>query len=87
MKPSKSVIPGVEPVNGSCGILLPGMEAQILREDGSQAGVNEPGELWLRGPNVALGYYNNESATRDTFIDGWVRTGDQVRADASGTFL
>ncbi|TCD62313.1 hypothetical protein EIP91_007080 [Steccherinum ochraceum] len=85
LKPAKGVIPGVEPINGSCGILLPGMEAKLLKEDGSPAGVNEPGELWLRGGNVAMGYYNDEQATRETFIDGWVRTGDQLRADATGT--
>ena len=61
------------------------MEARILREDGSHAGVNEPGEFLLRGPNVASGYYNNAEATKETFVDGWLRTGDQVSADANGT--
>lgn len=62
------------------------MEAQILREDGSHANTDEPGELWLRGRNVALGYHNDVQATKATFIDGWLRTGDQVRVDATGTF-
>lgn len=87
MQPTKGVIPGVEPVQGSCGILLPGTEAQILREDGSQADVNEPGEIWLRGGNISLGYYNNEKATKETFVDGWLRTGDQMRANANGAVL
>lgn len=63
------------------------MEAQILREDGSHAAVNEPGELWLRGHNVALGYYDDRKATQETFVNGWLRTGDQARVDASGAFL
>ena len=63
------------------------MEARILREDGSDADVDEPGEIWLRGGNVALGYYNNEDETKGTFVSGWLRTGDKVRADASGTLL
>ena len=62
------------------------MEAKLLKEDGSHAGVNEPGELWLRGGNVAMGYYNDEKATRETFVNGWVRTGDQLKVDATGTF-
>ncbi|KAJ3484238.1 hypothetical protein NLI96_g5758 [Meripilus lineatus] len=87
LKPSPGVLGGLQPVPGSCGILLPGMEARILREDGSDADVDEPGEIWLRGGNVALGYYNNEDETKGTFVNGWLRTGDKVRADASGTLF
>lgn len=44
----------------------------------------EPGELYVRGGNVALGYLNNENATREAFLPGgWLRTGDRV----SGLFL
>jgi len=68
--------------SGSCGVLVPGGEARILREDGSEADVNEPGELYYRGANVALGYYANEEATNETFSkDGWLRTGDRFRSD------
>ena len=77
---------GMQPKVGSAGILLPGQEARIVREDGSEAGVGEPGELWIRGANVALGYFGNEKATRETFVDGWLRTGDTFKADADGTF-
>ncbi|KAJ8502359.1 hypothetical protein ONZ45_g11839 [Pleurotus djamor] len=73
---------------GSTGLLLPGMEARIVREDGSDADVNEPGELWLRAPNVALGYWNNEKATKDTFIEGgWLRTGDHFRVTEEQYFF
>ncbi|KAI0055140.1 acetyl-CoA synthetase-like protein [Artomyces pyxidatus] len=72
----------VERVPGMTGILLPGMEARIVRQDGSEADFDEAGELWLRGQNVALGYWNNEQATRETFLpDGWLRTGDGFKAD------
>ncbi|KAF4577266.1 hypothetical protein EYR40_009365 [Pleurotus pulmonarius] len=64
---------------GSTGLLLPGLEARIVREDGTEAEVNEPGELWLRGGNIALGYWNNDSATKSTFVDGWLHTGDSFR--------
>jgi acyl-CoA synthetase (AMP-forming)/AMP-acid ligase II len=68
--------------------LLQGMEARILREDGSDADFGEPGEIYLRGKNVGLGYWNNEIATKETFLpDSWLRTGDRFKADAEGRFL
>ncbi|KAF5377931.1 hypothetical protein D9615_006730 [Tricholomella constricta] len=70
----------------STGVLLPGMQARIVRDDGSDAGVNEVGELYLRSENIALGYWNKEKATRENFVDGWLRTGDRFRADGEGYF-
>jgi long-subunit acyl-CoA synthetase (AMP-forming) len=72
---------------GSVGILFPGVEARIVRPDGSLAGPNEPGELLLRGALVSLGYKGNEKATRETFVDGWLHTGDQLRIDEDGALL
>jgi long-subunit acyl-CoA synthetase (AMP-forming) len=63
------------------------MEARILREDGSGVNVGETGELWLRGPNVSPGYWNDEKASRETFVNGWLRTGDLFHADEQGFFL
>ena len=71
----------------SVGKLHPGVEARLLREDGSEAGVNEPGELFVRSQTVALGYWNDEKATRETFVNGWLRTGDFLRVDENGNFL
>ena len=62
------------------------MEARIVREDGSDADTSEPGELWLKGGNIALGYWNNEKANRETFVDGWLKTGDLFLVDGDGTF-
>ncbi|KAL7279902.1 hypothetical protein ACG7TL_006311 [Trametes sanguinea] len=75
------------PKPGSAGVLLPGMEAKIVREDGTLAGPNEPGELWLLGENIALGYWRNEKATKETFVDGWLHTGDKFRIDEDQHFL
>ena len=75
------------PKPGSAGLLLPGMEAKIVKDDGTLAGPNEPGELWLQGDNVAMGYWRNEQATKSTFIDGWVHTGDRFRVDPDQHFL
>ena len=71
----------------SVGMLFAGVEARVLREDGSEADVNEAGELYVRSDRVALGYWNNEKATKEAFVDGWVRTGDLVRVDQNGCFL
>ncbi|KAG1732417.1 uncharacterized protein EDB91DRAFT_1349080 [Suillus paluster] len=72
---------------GSVGILVPGVEACIIRPDGSLAGPNEPGELLVRGGATALGYRGNDKATRETFVDGWLRTGDQLRIDEDGVLF
>jgi long-chain acyl-CoA synthetase len=42
------------------------------------------GELLIRGPNVVPGYWNKPTATADTFVDGWLRTGDIARIDSDG---
>ncbi|KAF7767894.1 hypothetical protein Agabi119p4_7137 [Agaricus bisporus var. burnettii] len=63
---------------GSGGRLLPGTEARVVRPDGTPSDPDELGELLLKSPAAALGYWGNASATQETFIDGWVRTGDQV---------
>ena len=70
---------------GTCGILVPGVEVRIVREDGTDAALHEPGELWVRGTNVVPGYYKNEKATKETFVDGWLHTGDKMYTD--GTFF
>lgn len=69
------------------GILCPGLEARILREDGTDADYNEIGELIVRGPTNALGYRNNGNATKETFRDGWLYTGDRFYVDRQDRFL
>ncbi|EEH33839.1 4-coumarate-CoA ligase [Paracoccidioides lutzii Pb01] len=64
---------------GSSGSLIPGFEARLLSPDGEEiTGYDQPGELVVRSPSVALGYLNNEEATKETFRDGWMRTGDEA---------
>ncbi|KIY51233.1 amp dependent CoA ligase [Fistulina hepatica ATCC 64428] len=63
---------------GSAGYLVPGIRAKVAKPDGSLCKEGEVGELVVTGPSMALGYLNNEKATKETFADGWVRTGDQV---------
>lgn len=87
MKPIDGMLDGrAKNVPGSVGILLPGVEARIMREDGSEAGFDEAGELWLRSGGTALGYWKNDAATADTFVNGWLRTGDVFVADRDQVF-
>lgn len=85
MKPPPGILGGrAKNVAGSIGMLLPGVEARVVREDGRLAALNEPGELYVRSRSVALGYWKNPKATDETFKDGWLRTGDRIRIDADG---
>lgn len=66
---------------GSCGKAVPRMEVKILSPDPE----NIAGEIVCRGPNVMLGYYKNEEATREAIdADGWLHTGDLALMDAEG---
>lgn len=70
---------------GSVGIPRD-MLARILREDGSAAADDEPGELCLQGANLMHGYLDNPAATAAVLRDGWLHTGDQARRDSDGVY-
>ncbi|KAJ6504373.1 phenylacetyl-CoA ligase [Mycena vulgaris] len=74
-------------VAGSAGQLIPGNVAHVVRPDGSLCKEGEQGELVVTGPSMALGYLNNEEATKETFVNGWVRTGDEVVIRNSEIFV
>jgi acyl-CoA synthetase (AMP-forming)/AMP-acid ligase II len=65
---------------GTAGWLVPGTEARLVDpETGADAESGEPGELWVRGPQVMQGYHGAPEATAAILSDdGWVRTGDLV---------
>ncbi|KAJ5689000.1 Acyl-CoA ligase inpC [Penicillium macrosclerotiorum] len=64
---------------GSSGSLIPGIEARIMSPEGQEiTAYDTPGELVVKSPSVVLGYLNNEKATKETFEDGWMRTGDEA---------
>src|SRR3546814_17855287 len=68
----------------SGGIFVPCCDIRIVDENGADAPTGGPGELWVRGPNVVTGYWKLPDATRDSFADGWYRTGDVARVDTEG---
>lgn len=72
---------------GSCGSLLPSVQAKIVSVEGVEiTGYDQPGELVVTSPSVVLGYLNNPQANKETFVDGWMRTGDEavVRKSPNG---
>jgi long-chain acyl-CoA synthetase len=68
----------------SCGVPAPSGEAKIMSPEGRELGRNEVGELWYKGPIVVRGYWNKPQATAETFVDGWVKTGDLAKIDEEG---
>jgi acyl-CoA synthetase (AMP-forming)/AMP-acid ligase II len=80
---------------GSVGLPVPGTEARVVSiETGADvpvpdAGMGDRGELWVRGPQVMLGYLDRDDETRATVdADGWLHTGDVVTVDHHGaTFV
>ena len=64
---------------GSVGKAVPHVQAKIV--DVNEEGI---GELVVKGPNVMLGYYKNEKATKEALQDGWFYTGDLAKIDEDG---
>ncbi|KAJ0422748.1 hypothetical protein BJY00DRAFT_322321 [Aspergillus carlsbadensis] len=72
---------------GTVGKLVAGTEARLVDpRTGRDVEPGQEGELWVRGPQVMMGYINNPEATAATFSDGWLRTGDIMRMDEDNNF-
>jgi len=69
----------------SCGPSAAVGEVRVMNGEGTkEVPVGEIGELWVKGPMVAKAYWNNPEATAQTFVNGWLRTGDIARVDEEG---
>ena len=68
----------------SSGPALPVCEMKIVNEKGEELPPNTVGELWAKGPNVVKGYWHNPTATAETFVEGWLKTGDLAKIDEEG---
>lgn len=67
------------------GMVVPGLSLRVVRADGTEVRHDgeEMGEIWLRGPWIADEYYRDERS-RETFVDGWLHTGDVAAIDPEG---
>ena len=74
---------------GSIGRPLNGVSVRLVDEHGEDSEQGDVGEIWVKGSNVFVGYYNdNEATDRVVTADGWLRTGDlAVRDDDGDLFL
>ena len=85
ISPVSHITPGFNARPGSSGVTISNTLSRIIDTDGNDMGPNEEGELLVKGPQVMLGYLNNESATRETVdAQGWLHTGDLARIDEDG---
>ncbi|RSN71061.1 type I polyketide synthase [Actinomadura sp. WAC 06369] len=74
-------------VDGSCGRPVPGVGVRVVDPDtGLDVPAGTEGEVWVRGPNVMVGYHNGAEETAAAMRDGWFRTGDLARCDEEGYF-
>jgi acyl-CoA synthetase (AMP-forming)/AMP-acid ligase II len=69
---------------GSIGKLLPGFELSLRGERGSEVSAGAEGRLWIRSPTNMVGYWNNQAATAEAVVQGWLDTGDVMRVDEDG---
>ena len=73
-----------EVVYGSSGKLLKGYEARLLDPEGKPTPPGTEGNLWVKGASAAIEYWKRPETTADTFVGGWVRTGDLYTCDSHG---
>ena len=66
------------------GRAIPGVRLRVVDVDGQDVPDGSLGELWISGPTVSAGYINHPEATRQFYVDGWVKSGDLVILDAEG---
>lgn len=73
------------PRAGSVGLPLPEVELRLVDGDGHDVEPGDPGEVWVRGPNVFAGYWQDPEATAAALTpDGWLRSGDVATRDEAG---
>jgi long-chain acyl-CoA synthetase len=83
--PAVTTALGADAPSGSVGRPLPDVEVRLVDAGGHDVLVGDPGEIWVRGPNVFAGYWRDPEATAAALTDdGWLRTGDVAIVDDHG---
>ena len=72
---------------GSIGQPYVAVEARVVDENDVDVAAGEIGELWVRGPSITSGYWNQPAKTASAFAGGWFKTGDAATADADGYYF
>ena len=73
--------------HGTTGKAVPGYELKLVDEQGNEVKRGELGELLIKGPSAANGYWNNRAKSRGTFVGEWTRSGDKYSQDADGFYV
>ncbi|MEE8400071.1 MAG: long-chain fatty acid--CoA ligase, partial [Desulfobacterales bacterium] len=71
---------------GSTGKPMIHIDLRIVDDAGNDVPIGETGELWVKGPGIIKGYWNNPEANASSFTDGWLHTGDAARQDDEGFY-
>lgn len=82
--PVVSINPGGKNQVGTIGLPLPGTDIRIIAEGGEECGIDERGELCVKGPQVMMGYWQRQDETDKSMKDGWFHTGDVAVVQADG---
>lgn len=72
--------------HGTTGKPVPGYEIRLCDEHGDEVGTDTLGELQIKGPTAALGYWNSRMRSQATFVGEWTRAGDKYTRDAEGYY-
>jgi long-chain acyl-CoA synthetase len=80
----RAIATGDHEILKSAGRQIPGVDIRIVDAEDREVTAGEPGEVIVRGPNVALGYLERPDAMKEAFRDGWFYTGDIGRLDPRG---
>ncbi|MBP6121273.1 MULTISPECIES: long-chain-fatty-acid--CoA ligase FadD [Providencia] len=70
--------------SGSIGLPVPSTNVKFLDDEGKEVELGQPGEMWVKGPQVMKGYWNRPDSTAEAIVDGWLATGDIAEIDGEG---
>lgn len=69
---------------GTSGVIIPNLDVQIMKDDTTECGIGQIGQIVTRGGSVMKGYFKNPDATEETLRDGWLWSGDLGYIDEDG---